>query len=56
MEGEVVKFPPSGYRLRPSKGSAGLATQAAGAMASVSNLASVSGGIGSGKLAERDTK
>ena len=56
MDGVVVKCPPSPYRLTPSKGSAGLATQVPGAIASVSNLAGASGGIKPGNLAQRDTK
>ena len=56
MNGEVVKFPPSGQRIQPTAGSAGLATQVHGAMASISNLASASGGIKPGNLIQRDTK
>lgn len=54
MDGVVVKC----VSTRPSvtKGSAGLMTQVPGAMASVSNLASATGGIGPGNLAESDTK
>lgn len=56
MNGEVVKFPPSGQSVQPTSGSAGLTTQVHGAMASVSNLASASGGIKPGNIVERDTK
>lgn len=56
MDGVVVKCVPSGHGLHVSKGSAGLATQVPGAMASVSNLAGASGGINPGNLAQRDTK
>lgn len=56
MDGVVVKCPPDGYRLTPTKGSAGLMTQVHGAMVSVSNLANATGGIKSGNLIPRDTK
>lgn len=56
MKGEVVKFPPEGKRLRPTKGSAGLCTQVPGGMATVSNLASATGGIAPGKLVQTDNK
>ena len=56
MKGEVVKFPPEGKRLRPTKGSAGLRTQVPGAMTSVSNLASATGGIAPGNLVQTDNK
>lgn len=56
MKGEVVKFPPEGKRLKPTTGSAGLITQVPGAMASVSNLASATGGIAPGNLAQTDSK
>lgn len=45
MKGEVVKFPPEGKRRTPTSGSAGLCTQVPGGMATVSNLASATGGI-----------
>lgn len=54
--GEVVKFPPEGKRLRLTKGSAGLRTQVPGAIVSVSNLASVTGGIAPGNLVQTDSK
>ena len=57
MKGEVVKFsPPEGKRPRPTKGSAGLCTQVPGGMATVSNLASATGGIAPGKLVQTDSK
>lgn len=56
MDGEVVKCPPSGHRINLTPGSAGVATQVPGAMASVSNLASASGGIMPGNLVQRDIK
>lgn len=56
MKGEVVKFPPEGKRLRPTKGSAGLRTQVPGMVASVSNLASATGGIAPGNLVQTDNK
>lgn len=56
MDGVVVKCVPSGQGLHISKGSAGLATQVSGAMTSVSNLASASGGIKSGNLVQSDIK
>lgn len=56
MKGEVVKFPPEGKTLRPTKGSAGLCTQVPGAMASVSNLARATGGIAPGNLVKIDSK
>ena len=56
MDGEVVKFPSDGKRLRPVKGSAGLRTQIPGAMASVSNLAGATGGIAPGNLIQTDSK
>ena len=51
--GETVKIV-SGYKLEPTTGSAGLKSQLPGAMASVSNLAGATGGIGGGHLAEAD--
>ena len=51
--GETVRIV-SGYRIEPTTGSAGLKTQLPGAMASVSNLASATGGIGRGHLVETD--
>lgn len=54
MDGVVVKCV-SGH-VKPTKGSAGLKTQVPGAMASVSNLASATGGIRPGGLAQTDTK
>lgn len=56
MRGEVVKFPSEGKRLQPTTGSAGVRTQVPGAMASVSNLAMATGGIGAGNLVETDCK
>lgn len=56
MKGEIVKFPPEGKRLEPTAGSAGLRTQVPGAMASVSNLASATGGIAPGNLVQTDSK
>ncbi len=56
MDGEVVKFPPEGKRLKPTTGSAGLRTQVPGAMASVSNLARATGGIAPGNLVQTDSK
>ena len=59
MEGELVKFPqgrgaqPVGL---PTFGSAGLRTQLPGGAATVSNLASATGGVGPGNMAQRDTK
>lgn len=46
MEGEVVKFPPKGYRLEPVSGSAGLKTQLPGVVTSVSSISDATGGIG----------
>lgn len=54
MDGVKVKVVSS--HITPSKGSAGLRTQVPGAMASVSNLASATGGIGPGNLVQRDNK
>ncbi len=54
MDGVKVKVV-SGH-MTPSMGSAGLRSQVPGAMASVSNLAGATGGIGPGKSAERDSK
>lgn len=56
MEGEVVKFPPSGCRTKATSGSAGIATQVPGAPATVSSLSNASGGISSGNLVQRDIK
>lgn len=56
MKGEVVKFPPDGKKVKPTTGNAGLRTQVPGAMASVSNLASATGGIAPGNLAQTDSK
>ena len=56
MKGEVVKFPPEGKKVKPTTGNAGLRTQVPGAMASVSNLASATGGIAPGNLAQTDSK
>lgn len=55
MEGEVVKFP-QGRPAQPTTGSAGLRTQLPGGVATVSNLASATGGVGPGNLAQRDVK
>lgn len=52
--GEVIKFPPEGYKLKPTTGSAGLATQVPGAMLSVSNVAAATGGIKPGNLIKSD--
>ena len=54
LNGIVVKVVTT--KPRVCKGSAGLYTQVPGAMTSVSNLASATGGINPGNLAERDTK
>lgn len=54
LNGAVVKVVTT--KPRVCKGSAGLYTQVPGAMTSVSNLASATGGIKPGNLAERDTK
>ena len=56
MTGEVIQFPPEGKRLTPTTGTAGLRTQVPGAMASVSNLASATGGIAPGNLVQTDSK
>lgn len=56
MDGVVVKVVSSKAYPQPTQGSAGLATQVAGAMASVSNLAGATGGIKPGTLAQRDIK
>lgn len=56
MNGEVIKFPKSEQQPHRITGSAGLATQLPGAASTVSNLASASGGIKPGNIAERDTK
>lgn len=56
MKGEVVKFPPEGKKAKPTTGSAGLQTQLPGAVASVSNIANVTGGIGAGHLIQSDSK
>ena len=56
MKGEVVNFPPEGKKVKPTTGRAGLRTQVPGAMASVSNLASATGGIAPGNLAQTDSK
>lgn len=42
--------------MQPTKGSAGLKTQLAGQATTVSNVAAATGGIGRGKMVERDTK
>lgn len=55
MNGEVVKFPQS-RPAGPTTGSAGLRTQVPGGIATVSNLASATGGIGPGTLAQREVK
>ena len=52
--GEVIKFPPEGYKLKPTTGSAGLTTQVPGAMLSVSNVAAATGGIKPGNLIKSD--
>lgn len=41
---------------QPTKGSAGLRTQLAGQATTVSNVAAATGGIGRGRMVERDTK
>lgn len=55
MEGEVVKFP-QGRGAQPVTGRVGLRTQLPGGAATVSNIASATGGVGPGNLAERDVK
>lgn len=42
--------------VKPTRGSAGLRTQVAGQATTVSNVAAATGGIGRGKLIERDNK
>lgn len=56
MVGVVVHCPDEGYKVTPTKGMAVIRSHAAGAAASVSNLASATGGIGKGNLIENDTK
>lgn len=56
MNGEVVRFPPSGYGIGVCTGSAGLPTQVPGAMTSVSSVSAATGGIGSGNMIDTDTK
>lgn len=54
MEGVKVKVVSS--KCEPSRGSAGLKTQVPGGMTTASNLASATGGISPGNLAQRDVK
>lgn len=54
MDGVVVKCV-SGH-IGPTKGSAGLQTQVPGGITSVSNLASATGGIAPGNVAQSDVK
>lgn len=42
--------------MQPATGSAGLRTQLAGQATTISNVAAATGGIGRGKMIERDTK
>lgn len=56
MDGVVVHCPDEGYKVTPTKGSAGIRSHVAGATASVSNLASATGGIGKGNFIENDNK
>lgn len=42
--------------IRPTKGSAGLRSQLAGQATTLSNVAMATGGIGRGKMIERDSK
>lgn len=56
MDGVVVHCPDEGYRIKPTRGSAGIRSLVAGATASVSNLAGATGGIGKGNLVENDNK
>lgn len=43
-------------QAKPATGSAGLRTQLAGKATTVSGVSAATGGIGCGKLVERDTK
>lgn len=56
MDGVVVHCPEEGYKARPATGTAGIRSHVAGAAATVSNLASATGGIGKGNLIENDNK
>lgn len=56
MDGVVVRCPDEGYRVKPTKGSAGIHSHAAGVAATVSSLACASGGVGNGNLVENDNK
>lgn len=56
MDGVVVHCPDEGYEVKPTTGSAGIRSHAAGATASISNLAAATGGIGTGNLIENDNK
>lgn len=56
MDGVVVHCPDEGYKVTPTKASAGIRSHVAGATASVSNLASATGGIGKGNFIENDNK
>lgn len=53
MEGEVVKFP-GNRKIRVCTGSAGLKTQVPGGVATVSSLATATGGIGAGGFVPTD--
>lgn len=54
MDGVVVKCV-SG-NVQPSSGSAGMKTQVPGGATTISNIASATGGISPGNLAQTDTK
>lgn len=56
MDGVVVQCPDEGYKVKPTRGSAGIGSHVAGACATVSNLAAATGGIGTGNLIENDNK
>lgn len=56
MDGVVVHCPDEGYKVIAARGSAGIRSHAAGASATVSNLAAATGGIGKGHLVENDNK
>lgn len=45
-----------GTHMQPTKGRAGLHTQLAGQATTISNVSASTGGIGRGKLVERDNK
>ncbi len=52
----MVHCPDEGYKVTPTKGSAGIRSHVAGATASISNFAVATGGIGTGNLIENDNK